>query len=204
MASIDQALLDLLREADGVGHIAYTRHLCECVLAQDPEHGPTLIRHACCLTALALYEESAAALDRAEKVIPAERRHLLLAQRGHLLQHMGDYETAEEMHLKAHELDPDDASYLIYAGHVAARRGDLARAEEHYRKAVACSEGCIDEAWFNLGGRLLARKRFEEARDCYLRALQIDPDYTIARKRLEDVELVLASQRAAEQRKTFA
>ena len=44
------------------------------------------------------------------------------------------------------------------------------------------------------GFYLLAQKRFEEARDCYLRALEIDPDYSIARKRLADVERVIAIQ----------
>ncbi len=46
----------------------------------------------------------------------------------------------------------------------------------------------LDEAWFNLGGALLTQRRLEEARDCYLKAIGIDPKYTIAKQRLKDVE----------------
>ena len=184
----------MLREAEESGHVAYTRHLCETILEDNPDHGPTLIRYACALIEFALYDEAGAVLDQAEAVIPAERRHLVLAQRGHQLERMGDYSGSEEFHLKAHELDPDDATYLIYAGSVASRRGDIARAETLARKAISCSKGCIDEAYFNLGGCLLAQKRYEEARDCYLRAIEIDPDYSIAKKRLADVERVIKNQ----------
>jgi len=187
----DRKLLDLLTEADEAEQVAFTRHLCEKVLSDWPDHGATLIRYACCLIELALYDDAAKVLDHAEAVVPKERLHLVFAQRGHCLEHMGDYVASERQHLKAHELDPEDATYLIYAGAVAFRRGDIQRAEELARKAIACSEGCIDEAYFNLGGYLLAQKRYDEARECYLRALEVDPEYSIAGKRLEDLDRVL-------------
>ncbi|HEU0039702.1 MAG TPA: tetratricopeptide repeat protein, partial [Verrucomicrobiae bacterium] len=61
----------------------------------------------------------------------------------------------------------------------------------HYRSALKCSEGCIEEAYFNLGGVLLAHRRYEEAIECYRKALNIDPKYGIAKKRLRDAELAL-------------
>lgn len=187
----DRELLDALKEADDAEQTAYSRYLCETILSRCPDHCPTLIRHARFLIELAQYDEAAKALNHAETVVPDERRHLVLAQRGHLLEHMGDFSGSEELHLAAHELDPDDATYLIYAGSVAFRRGDTLRAEELARSALRCSEGCLDEAHLNLGGYLIAQKRYEEARDCYLRALEIDPDYSIAKKRLADVERVI-------------
>ena len=54
-----------------------------------------------------------------------------------------------------------------------------------------CEGGPVDEALFNLGGVLLAVGRFQEAADCYERALEIDPEYEIAKERLEDVRLIL-------------
>lgn len=45
---------------------------------------------------------------------------------------------------------------------------------------------------FLLGGYLLAERRCEEARGCYVRALEIDPEYELAKKRLADVERILA------------
>jgi tetratricopeptide (TPR) repeat protein len=190
----EQELMDALRDAEHARHVAYTRYLCEAILDRWPNHGPTLIRYAVALIELALYEEAGAVLDRAEAVVPEDRRHLVLAQRGHRLEHMGDFVGSEKQHLAAHDLDPDDATYLIYAGSVAFRRGDIPRAEELGRKAISCSEGCLDEAYFNLGGCLLAQRRYVEARDCYLRSLEIDPEYSIAKKRLADVERVIATQ----------
>jgi len=190
--SPDRELLDALWEADAADQTAYSRHLCEVILNRYPDHGPTLILHAKRLIAFSHYEEATRCLDHAELVVPQALRHHVLAERGHLLGRMGDYVGAEEMHLKAHELDPDDATYLIYAGSVAFRRGDIFRAEELARRALKCPEGCLDEAHFNLGGYLLAQKRYEEARDSYLRALEIDPDYSIAKVRLADVERLIA------------
>ena len=96
------------------------------------------------------------------------------------------------------ELAPDDASDLIYAGAVAFRQGELDRAEGYLRRAIMCSEGCIDEAYFNLGGCLLSRKRYEEARECYAEALSIDPEDEKARAWLEDVERVIAARKGTE------
>ena len=185
---MDRDLLDQLRQADEAGLVALTRHLCEQVLDVRPDHGPTLIRYAACLIELSLYEDATAALERAERVIPAERGQLVLAQRGHLRKSQGDLDAAEQLFLSAHEHDLDDATYLIYAGASAYARGDIARAENITRQALACSEGCIDEAYFNLGGYLLAQKQYEEARECYVRAIEIDPDYENAKKRLNDLD----------------
>jgi len=152
---------------------------------------PTLITYACNLTSLAQYSAAETALDRAAPLAPKERLHFVLAQRGHLLEAKGDFVGAEELFMQAHKLNPDDATYLIFAGSAAFRRGDIDHAQKLAGKAADCSEGCLDEAWFNLGGYLLSAKRYRDAADCYRKALEIDPKYEIARERLEDVELIL-------------
>jgi len=187
----DQSLYRAMQSADEKDQVGYTRHLCERYLQDHPDHVPTLIRYACNLISLAQYSAAQAALDHAQPIAPKERSHLVIAQRGHLLEAQGDFVGAEELFMKAHELDPDDATYLIYAASVAFRRGDISRAEALARQATSCSDGCIDEAWFNLGGYLLSAKRYRDAADCYRRAIDIDPEYDIARERLSDVELIL-------------
>ncbi|MBN8249379.1 MAG: tetratricopeptide repeat protein [Verrucomicrobia bacterium] len=189
--TVNDSLLAALKQADEAGQIALTRHLCEQVLRGRPDHGPTLIRHARCLGELALYGEAARALDHAEGVVAKERLPIVFDRRGHLLELMGDYAGAEQQHLKAHDLDPGDASHLILAAHVAFLRGDIARAVELGCRATACPEGCLDEAWINLGGYRLAERRYEEARQCYRRALEFAPEDPTALERLEDVECVL-------------
>jgi tetratricopeptide (TPR) repeat protein len=171
----------------------YARFLCERYLADHPEHGPTLIRYANCLITLAQYSKAEAVLDRAQGVVPPEMEKLVLAQRGHLLKAKGDFITAEKCYLRAHVLDPDDATYLIFAGSAAYDRGDIALAEIHAGSAIKCREGAIDEAYFNLGGCLLSSQHYLEAAECYRKALEIDPDYEIAKERLADVELVIAN-----------
>ncbi len=185
---LNKKLLDELGYAEEAGHVALTRHLCEMVLAEHPNHATTLVRYASCLTDLSLYDRALIVLEQAERVAPLELRHLVIAQRGHLQMAKGDHEIAERYFMSAHELDPDDATYLIYAGTAAFAQGYIQRAEELARKASKCSVGCIDEAYFNLGGYLLAQKKFEEAEKCYIRALEIDPSYGIAQKRLDDLQ----------------
>jgi len=192
--TINRDLLDDLSMADEAGHVALTRHLCEQVLAHDPTDGPTLIRYAECLIDLSLYEDAAAVIDRAQQVVPREWLQLVLAQRGHLLQSMGDHANAEESFVSAHKHDPNDATYLIYAGSAAFARGDISAAESYARKALECTEGCIDEAYFNLGGYLLAQKKYDEARSCYIRAIEIHPEYKIAKRRLDDLDRLIKIQ----------
>lgn len=188
---LDKKLLAKLGEAEDADQEAYVRFLCEEILAAHPDHALTLVRYARVLISFAQYEKAAEALDRAEALIMPERLHWVLGQRGHLLAHTGDFDLAEAEYLDAHQLEPEQASYLIYAGSVAFRRGDLRRAEELARQATQCRDGCIDEAYFNLGGYLLSQQRYAEARECYVRAIEIDPDYEIARERLDDVDCVL-------------
>jgi tetratricopeptide (TPR) repeat protein len=56
------------------------------------------------------------------------------------------------------------------------------------RVAIACPEGCIDEAYFNLGLVLRSRERFEDAAECFREAIRLDPEYRAARRALFDVE----------------
>lgn len=184
-------MLRAIADADENDEIAYTRHLCERFLKEEPNHAATLIRYARNLISLAQYSAAKEAIDRAELFAPKGRMDLVVTQRGHLLKAQGEFESAEEEFMRAHQMHPETASHLIYAASVAFRRGDLERAEALARKATGCTEGCIDEAWFNLGGYLLSSKRYREAKECYCRALKIDPEYEIAKKRLKDVELIL-------------
>ena len=200
--AVDRILLDLMFDADDAQQVAFTRYLCEQILETAPDHGPTLIFYADCLTELSLYDQAAAVLERATVAVPQKLQHLVFAQKGHRLEHMGQFAEAETEHLKAHELDPKDAAYLIYAGSMAFRRGDIQQAEAHARNAVLCGEGCFDEAYSNLGGYLLVQGRYAEARECYLRALDFTPKYRRAKKRLVDLDRLeahVAEQNEAEQ-----
>jgi tetratricopeptide (TPR) repeat protein len=87
-----------------------------------------------------------------------------------------------------------EASHLICAAASKFSAGDIFKATELATRATQCSEGSISEAYYNLGGYLLVQRRYKESRDCIRRALEIEPDYEIAKDRLDDIESVLLLQ----------
>ena len=186
-----------ISEADDLGHVGLVCHLSERYLRRRPDHVPTLILYAQALRRLSRYSHAEKILDHAELVAPKKYLHLVLYQQGHLLHRQGKWNAAEEVYLRVAGEVPDDATGWIYAGCSAFRSGEVERAKSLARKATTCAEGCLDEAWFNLGGYLLSTGDYKEARECYQMSLSIDPNYSIAKKRLEDVELVLAELAAS-------
>lgn len=180
-----------LMEADNAEQVGYVRYLCEKRLGQFPDHGPTLIVYARTLIELGQYNKARKAIEHARSVVPTNKLHLVEYQLGHLSVAQGQFIMAINSFMHAHEMKPDDATGLIYAASAAHRMGDIDQAQTLARSATTCAEGCIDEAYFNLGGYLLSDLQYEEARECYVKALEIDPDYTMAKKRLRDIDLIL-------------
>ena len=144
---------------------------------------------------LAEYSQAEKAIRRAISLCKGDKRFLGIAfkQMGDLSDAKGDLKTAAVWYRRALEANPK-RDYYIYLGHVAFRRGLLKQAEAHYRKATSHPVRCADEAYFNLGCVLVAKRRYREAVICYRKALKIDPKYRIARKRLRDAELALQSK----------
>jgi tetratricopeptide (TPR) repeat protein len=160
-------------------------------LADHADHGLGWLLLGIALIELARYEEAEQALAKAIELCPWEKRQIPLAQMGHLFEEAGDYDQAAAWYRKAIEADPSDATYHIYLGAVLAKQGRLHEAEEAHRSGIECAEGCIDEAYLNLGLVLRAQERFQEAADCFREAISIDPDYRVARRALRDVERCL-------------
>lgn len=159
----------------------------QAFLDRYPDFGPAWVTLGIALTATARYDEAEAAYSRAIALCPEEKIHLPLAQMGHLFEAQGDYLRAEEWYRKVVDANPDKASGYIYLGGILACQGRLGEAEMVHRAAVGCAEGCIDEAYFNLGLVLRAQERFVEASECFAHALALDPDYRAAKKALRDV-----------------
>jgi tetratricopeptide (TPR) repeat protein len=64
-------------------------------------------------------------------------------------------------------------------------------AAEVMLKATKCAEGCIDEAFYNLGVVRLIQKNYKEAISCFEKALEMDPKYKLAKQQLNDVKKAL-------------
>jgi tetratricopeptide (TPR) repeat protein len=147
------------------------------------------------LVEVARYEEAEQAFAKAIEYCPPEKLQYPYSQLGHLFDRAGDLKQAVAWHSRAIESAPDDATFRIFLGAVLAKQGCFTKAEEACRTAIVCSEGCIDEAYLNLGLVLRARERFEEAADCFREALRLDPDYRAARRALRDVEQCIRFER---------
>jgi tetratricopeptide (TPR) repeat protein len=157
-------------------------------LAEYPDHGAAWHLLGIALIELARYEEAKTAMTRAIDLCPTEKRQIPFAQMGHLFMESGDYHQAEVWYRHAVQADPDDATYHIFLGALLAKQGRLEEAERSQRTAIDCAEGCMDEAYLNLGLVLRAQERFVEAADCFRTAIRLDPGYRVAREALQDVE----------------
>jgi tetratricopeptide (TPR) repeat protein len=183
-----------LLQAHRAEHTALTLGRCRALLAVEPRFHPAWVVFGITCTTLCRFAEAEAAHIKALTLAPKARRHFVHRQLGHLEEARGNLRQAMHWFRRGARGRPDDAGSWIFCGHIAFAQGRLKQAEKFNRRALCCKEGAIDEAWFNLGGALLAQDRLEEARECYLKAIAIDPKYAIAKKRLKDVELAIAER----------
>jgi tetratricopeptide (TPR) repeat protein len=184
--SIDQICL-----ADDRRQVAVMVELCRKHLRKFPKDGFGWLYYSMVQTDLFQYMVAERALRRAIKLIPKKALVSAYAQMGKLFKKKGDYKQAAFWYRKAVKQKPQDATYHIFLADNAFNFGFLKRAEKHFGNALKCSEGSIEEAYFNLGGILLGRRKYTEAIECYREALKIDPKYKIARERLDDAKLAL-------------
>jgi len=172
---------------------ALTIRYANRLLGEYPDHGPTWLSLGIALVELARYEEAEKAIKRSVTLCPPNKRQIPLAQMGHLFLESGKYDKAATWYRKAIASDPNDATYHIYLGAVLAKQGHLQEAEVSHRAATKCSDGCIDEAYLNLGFVLRAQEKFEEAAECFHEAIRLDPKYRAAKQALRDVERCMSS-----------
>ena len=183
-----------ITDADECDQIYLVRELCEAHLAKDPDDCWILEVYSRTLCSMALYAEAESAINRAEKHVSEKLMKWIVSRKGSIRECQGKFDQAETLFLEAHQLDPQEATFLIFAGSCAFRQGEIIRAEEFARQATQCERGAIEEAFYNLGGYLSCQKRYQEALDCYERALEIDPEYKIAAERLEDIRKVIGGK----------
>ena len=177
--------------------VCCTQTLAKRYLANCPDRGPAWLCYGIALYAVARYTEALIALRRAARLCPPTKLHIVQNHFGHLYQQRGSFRRAEAWFRSAITSCPSDATSYIYLGGLLALEGHLSEAEAIHRQATLCADGCIDEAFFNLGLVLRAQERYPEARSCFQRALEIDPKYKPAKKALSDVERVIELNRNA-------
>ena len=79
-------------------------------------------------------------------------------------------------------------------GHVAAKRGDVGKAVEEFRRAIALSPSESGRQHYRLGAALARMGRIADSREALLRAVELGPDLIRDRSRDELRWLESASQ----------
>ena len=171
----------------------YVVELCKAHLRLQPKSVSVWVDYGRALKELSRFEEAKKAFDKALVHSEGDRQweSLVFTSLGDLNKRRGDYVEAEKWYLKAIEATPEHDWNYIFLGVLTFRCGDLALAEQRLQDAIECGGDGEDEAYFNLGGVLTAQERYKEAQQCYLRAIELCPDYKLAKLRLRDVNKIL-------------
>jgi|SRR5712664_4003140 len=171
--------------------LCYTVELARRFVADFPDSAYAWTYLGDSLYGTGRYAEALRAFRHALRLCPRPKLYLVHARLGHLYSQKGDFRRAEFWYRKAVAGNPSNAAYRVFLGGLLAMAGRLQEAEAVHRRATLCKEGCIDEAYLNLGLMLRAQERYREALRCFHKALKLDPDYKQAKKEIRDVEQVL-------------
>ncbi len=180
-----------IRLAEDRGQTAVVIELSRQHLRKFPKDGPAWLRYGMAQVEFANYGEAERAIRRAIKLCPANSLAIPYLQMGNLDEAKGDFKRAGAWYRKAAKLRPLDATFHNYLGSNAFKRGLHKQSETHFRRALKCIEGPVEEAYFNLAGILVSRRNYAEAIKCCREALRLDPKYKIAKEKLDEAELAL-------------
>jgi tetratricopeptide (TPR) repeat protein len=167
--------------------------LSESYLKDFPDSHDAWLMYGFALYRTDRFKEAKKALIRTMKLTEESDDNLswLFCRMGQSYEGSGKFNKAIEWYKKAHNLNPSEATFLIYQGVLSLRLGKYDEAAQILIKATNCSEGCIDEAFYNLGVVRIAQKRYNEALTCFEKTLEIDPKYKEAKQQLKDMKKVL-------------
>lgn len=102
-------------------------------------------------------------------------------------------EAAEQLWLRAKEMEPDNPNFINYDSYLAQyyyRSGMKAGAQHDFEKAVSDLEKAVTYApsnanmWYNLGGAYFTQKQYDKARESWERSLALNPNLKQAQQGL--------------------
>lgn len=190
-AGMFDARWDRLHKADKANLPALSAARARRLLDDFPNFGQVWKILGSALIDLARYDEAEEALLRAIAVCPPNRVWIPRSEIGRLHAVRGNIVEAEFWYRQAIDAAPERAEPRVDLGGLLARSGRLAEAEAALHAAVWCREGCLDEAWLNLGLVLRALDRFDDAIECFETALKLNPNHRGAKRAQRDVKQTL-------------
>lgn len=161
---------------------ATVRELALQILAHDRRDLQALYGLVNALIDLHQFRAAHSALRRFAD-LPTGTRHQfsLYGARGRYFRELGELRTAERWYRKAAVGQP---LYLVFLGGVLARQGRFAEAKRVHRRASRApveDNVANDEAFYNLGLILRAERRYKAAIAAFDKAVELDPNYTLAK-----------------------
>lgn len=154
------------------------KQLCEAFATE----GWAWARYGDALSQLYRAKEAEAALLKAVKLYEPGKRRLPLALLGHHYELVLRPAKARQAYLQAIADAPNHAHAYTFLGSLEWQLGNVKIAEQLLRRATKCTDGVIDEPWYNLAALMASCGRIAEAKRAVTRALKIDPEFKIAKK----------------------
>ena len=168
--------------------------LAEVYLSDFPESKGAWSMYSFALHNVDRFKDAKSALQKLLKLVEESDENIswYFCKMGRIYEDSGNFHKAIEWFHKAHLANPSEATFLIYKGVLLLRKEKPDEAAKNLIVATKCSEGFIEEAFYNLGVVRIAQKKYEEALDCFEKALEIDSKYKEAKQQLGDIKQVIS------------
>ena len=180
-----------LEQASNQGLNASTIELAERYLRDFPASGWAWLDYGKALANFGLHKQAEFALRRALKYVPSTTFRFVYRYLGDVYEDAGNYRKATSWYGRAVKAAPHNANHLNMLAYVLVRAGNPAEATKYLQRATKCREGAIDEAYYNLGCVLAAKRKYARALTCFEKALELDPKYKVAKQARQDMKRVL-------------
>ena len=107
-------------------------------------------------------------------------------EEGNQLYEAKQYPEALKKYTEAQLEAPDSPQLHYNLGNVFFRQGEIDKAREEYRRALAAADASLDpRAVYNLGNTFLSQQQYKEAVEAYQRTLKLSPKDMDAKRNLE-------------------
>ena len=121
-------------------------------------------------------------------------------EEGNRLYRQKQYDEAMKKYTEAQIQAPDSPQLHYNLGNVFFRQGEVEKAREEYRRALAAAQATLDPmALYNLGNTFFSQKQFPEAIAAYQRTLKLSPGDRDAKRNLELALLAMKQQQQQQQ-----
>ena len=182
--------LKLAKEADAQGHSAAAFEFFQRVIALDPGNDFAIYRAVITLLELGRISDAEHFLNKI-RWNAAPKPYLIESVLGRLRLAQFRVGEAEQHFRNAWKLEPNSTVPAVYLGNCLLKQEKFDEANDILIEALNVQDD-LDEVYLNLGCIKRATGDYHAARNYFLKALEITPDYPNAIRGLADVELWLS------------